>query len=214
MTSAGQAPELDTSTPALDETHGRPITDVAAWLKNQRVDVLPTLRALGQLLNGVSDGEASETAECFTARCLGVTNDGRLLEEELSLNPVSRLTIALVLAEWIETHIETCEIGSGEIDRPPKWTHTDIGGHRYRHPICLRVHFPAGTLVAETGCVIAIEARESMVRSAEVSVFVRPTYHAQARTIMERLVIRANELNPYRGHAVRATIDSNSVSHR
>ncbi len=205
MISTGRAPDVDAGSPGSDDTEDRAITDVAGWLKKQRVDVLPTLRALGQLLVGISDGDASETAECFTARCLGVTSDGRLLEEELSLNPVSRLTIALVLAEWIDTHAETCEIGSGEIDRPPKWTQTDIGGRRYRHPICLRVHFPAGTLVAETGCVIAIEARESMVRSAEVSVFVTPTYHAQARTIMERLVNRANELNPYRGHAVRAT---------
>lgn len=29
--------------------------------------------------------------------------------------------------------------------------------------------------------------------------------HAQARTVMEQLADRANELNPYRGHAVRAT---------
>lgn len=205
MNSSAKGAEVNKASRESGGQQRQPITDVTAWLKRQRVDVLPTLRALGQLLVGVAEEGGSETAECFTARCLGVTSDGRLLEEELSLNPVSRLTIALVLAEWIETHSETCEIGSGEIDRPPKWTQTDIGGHRYRHPICLRVHFPAGTLVAETGCVIAIEARESLVRSAEVSVFVTPIHHAQARTIMERLVDRANELNPYRGHAVRAT---------
>lgn len=174
-------------------------------VEDQRVDVLPTLQALGQLLVGVSEDDPSETAECFTARCLGVADDGRLLEEEHSLNPVSRLTIGLVLAEWMELHAGACEIGPGELNRPPKWTQTEIGGQQYRHPVCLRVHFPAGTLVDETGCVIAIEARESVVRSAEVSVFVTPTYHAQARTIMERLADRANELNPYRGHAVRAT---------
>ncbi|VAZ85743.1 hypothetical protein [Mycobacterium persicum] len=97
-----------------------------------------------------------------------------------------------------------CEIGPGECTHPPKWTHTEIGGRRYRHPLCVSVHFPAGTLLDETGCVIRIETRETVMYAAEVSAYVTPDNQAHARAVLDRLADCANELNPYRGRAVLA----------
>ncbi|MDX1873303.1 ATP-binding protein [Mycolicibacterium sp. 120266] len=187
------------------DAHRRPITDVSAWLDGLEGGVRPALRALGELLIGVTEREGAETADGFTARCLGVADCGHLLDEERPLNPVSRLTTAVALAEWINEHADGCEIGPGQHTHPPKWTQTEIGGQRYRHPLCLRVHFPAGSLLDDTGCVIGIEARESIMRSAELSAYVMPEAQDRARAVLERLAQRANELNPYRGRALRAT---------
>ena len=183
----------------------RPITDVNAWLDELDGDVRSTLRALGELLVGVAEHDTAETADRFTARSLGVADCGHLIDEERDLNPVSRLTVALALAEWIDEHAHVCQIGPGDYTHPPKWTQTEIGDQRYRHPLCLRVYFPAGTLLADTGCLIAIEVRETVMRSAEVSVYVTPDHQAHARTVLDRLADRANALNPYRGRVVRAT---------
>jgi len=187
-----------------DDAHRRRITNVNAWFEGLDGDVRSALNALGELLIGVLERERPETADKFTARCLGVPDSGHLLDEERELNPVARLTIPLALAEWIEAYADACEIGPGEYTNPPKWTQTEIGGKRYRHPLCLRVHFPAGTLLDDTGCVIHIEARESVMRSAEVSAYVTPENQAHARAVLDRLAERAIELNPYRGRAVRA----------
>ncbi len=182
------------------------ITDVSAWLAALDYGVRPALLALGELLVGVAAQEAGpDTAEKFTARCLGVADSAVLIDEQLPLNPVSRLTIAVALAEWIDEHADSCEFGPGEHTQPPQWTQTDIGGRRYRHPLCLRVHFAAGTLLADSGCVIAIETRATMMHHAEVSVYVMPHAQDQARTVLDQLAERANELNPYRGRALRAT---------
>jgi hypothetical protein len=156
-------------------------------------------------LVGIAERDSAETADRFTARCLGVADCGHLLDEERELNPVSRLTTAVALAEWIDEHAHACEIGPGDYTYPPKWTQTEIGGQRYRHPLCLRVHFPAGTLLEDTGCVIHIEARETIMHSAEVSVYVTPDHQDRARAVLDRLAERGNGLNPYRGRAVRAT---------
>ena len=155
---------------------------------------------------GVVERESAESADQFTARCLSVADSGHLLDEERELNPVSQLTIPLALADWIDTHADVCEIGPGEHTSPPKWTQTEIGGPRYRRPLCLRAHFPAGTLLDEAGCVIHIEARETIIHTAEVSAYVTPDNQAHARAVLDRLAERANDLNPYRGRAVRATI--------
>lgn len=64
-----------------------------------------------ELLVGVAEREGAESADRFTARCLGAADCGHLLDEERVLNPVSRLTTALVLAQWIEEHEPVCEIG-------------------------------------------------------------------------------------------------------
>ncbi|GAB1815913.1 AAA family ATPase [Mycobacterium sp. MUNTM1] len=186
----------------------RLITDVSAWFDGLDRGAQPALRALGELLVGVTDGDATtraESAERFTARCLGVARSGHLLDEERDLNPVSRFTFALALAEWMAEHAAVCEIGPGEYTSPPKWTQTEIGGHRYRHPLCLRVYFPPGTLLEETGCVIGIEGRDSVMQSAVMSAYVTPDDQDHARAVLDRLADRANELNPYRGRAVRAT---------
>ncbi len=44
-----------------------------------------------------------------------------------------------------------------------------------------------------------------MLRSAEVSVCVTPDHQDRARVVLDRLADSANQLNPYRGRAVRAT---------
>jgi hypothetical protein len=87
-----------------DDAHRRPITDVNAWLDGLDCDVRPTLRALGELLVGVAKHETAESADKFTARCLGVPDSGHLLDEEHELNPVYRLAIPRALAEWIDAH--------------------------------------------------------------------------------------------------------------
>lgn len=182
-----------------DDAHRQPITDIGAWLDGLDYGVRPALRALGELLVGVAERESAETADRFTARCLGVPDCGHLVDEERQLNPVSRLTVALALAEWMDEHALDCEIGPGEDSYPPKWTQTEVGGERYRHPLCLRVHFPAGTLLDDSGCVINLEARDTVMCSPEVSAFVTPDNQALARCVLDRLAERANELNPYRG---------------
>ncbi|MEE6166335.1 MULTISPECIES: ATP-binding protein [unclassified Mycolicibacterium] len=183
-----------------------PITDVRAYLDELPDDASAGLRALGELLIGVTQRPArAETADRFTARCLGVEDPAQLLDEDRDLNPVSRLTSAVALAEWIAEHADVIDIGPGERAYPPKWTQTEIGGRIYRHPQCLRVHFPAGTLLPDSGCVIGIEARQNIVRSPEVSAYVTPDQQDGARAVLDRLAVRANKLNPYRGRAVRAT---------
>jgi hypothetical protein len=189
------------------DSQRQPITELNAWLNGLDPGVRPALHALGELLTGAAAParNRAETAARFTARCLGVIDCGHLVDEERPLTPVSRLTTAVALAEWIDEYAESCEIGSGEHADAPKWTQTEIGGQRYLHPLCVRAYFPAGTLLQNTGCVIGIEARESMMRSPEVSAFVTPDAQDQARTILDRLADRANALNPYRGRAVRAS---------
>lgn len=184
----------------------QPISDVGAYLDGLPEDARSGLRALGELLIGVTQRpERAETADQFTARCLGVTDAGHLLDEDRDLNPVSRLTTAVALAEWITEHADAAEVGPGEYTHPPKWTETELGGQAYRHPQCLRVSFPAGTLLAGAGCVIGIEARQGMMGSPEVSAYVTREHQDGARAVLDRLAARANDLNPYRGRAVRAT---------
>jgi hypothetical protein len=196
-----------TAAAVADTDAGREaITDVSVWLASLDHMVRPTLHALGELLLGVTTRDTGpETAEKFTARCLGVADCALLVDEERPLNPVSRLTVAVALAEWIAEHSDACEIGPSDHTQPPQWTQTEIGDRRYRHPLCLRVHFPAGTLLDDSGCVIAIETRETMMHHAEVSTYVLPHAQQQARAVLDRLGERASELNPYRGRALRAT---------
>lgn len=185
------------------------ITDVGAYLDGLDPDLRSGLRALGELLIGVTERpERAETAGQFTARCLGAAKAGHLLDEDRELNPVSRLTTAVALAEWITTHADRVEVGPGEHSHPPMWTQTEVGGHLYRHPQCLRAHFPAGTLLEAAGCVIGIDARQSMMSTPEVSAYVTRDHQTGARDVLDRLAARANELNPYRGRAVRATYAS------
>jgi cell division protease FtsH len=183
-----------------------PITDVGAYLDSLPEDARAGLRALGDLLVGVTQRPPrAETADRFTARCLGVATVGQLVDEERELDPVSRLTTAVALAEWITSHVNVTEVGPGEYALPPAWTQTEIGGRAYRHPQCLRVHFPAGTVLADTGCVIGIDARRSGMGSPDISAYVTRDHQNGARLALDRLADRAKDLNPYRGRAVRAT---------
>ena len=198
-------------TPPADTVGGaglgrQPIDDVGAYLDSLPHDARLGLRTLGELLVGVTQhAPRAETADRFTARALGVTNAGQLVDEERELDPVSRLTTAVALTEWMTTHAGVIEVGPGEYALPPAWTQTQIGARTYRHPQCLRVHFPAGTVLADTGCVIAIDARRAGMGSPQLCAYVTPDHQDGARTALDRLVERANDLNPYRGRALRAT---------
>ncbi|ULN47856.1 hypothetical protein MI170_00230 [Mycolicibacterium goodii] len=58
-------------------TRRRPITDVGAYLNGLPEDARAGLRALGELLVGVTQRPAgAESADRFTARCLGVADKG------------------------------------------------------------------------------------------------------------------------------------------
>ncbi|UCN12679.1 MULTISPECIES: AAA family ATPase [Mycobacterium avium complex (MAC)] len=186
---------LHTSPPGLDE-----------WLAGLDPLARPALRALGTLLSGAAAAPKSETEDQFTARCLGVADCGQLVEEERDLSPVGRMTFPLALAEWIGGHPQ-CVVGPGEHTNSPMWTQTEIGDHQYRHPMCLRAYFPAGTLLEETGCVLHVESRAGVLRSAVVSAFVAPEHQDLARRVLDRLSARAGELNPFRGRVVRAVYD-------
>lgn len=193
---------------AADQATGdrrRNITDVEAWFDDQDPPVRWVLRALGELFGGVAAGEKSETAQRFTARCLGVSTFSHLVDEVRPLEPVARTTAALALGEWMQIHAARIEIGPGEHTSPPQWTQTAIGDQTYRHPACLHVFFPAKTLLPDTGCVIGIESRDTMMRSAELSAFVRPEQQDRAREVLDQLAKRANALNPYRGRVLRAS---------
>jgi hypothetical protein len=163
----------------------QPIDDAEAYL-----DTLPDharigLRAMGELLVGVTQRPPAETADQFTARALGVATVGQLVDEDRDLEPVSRLTTAVALAEWITSHANVIEVGPGDYALPPAWTQTEIGGRAYRHPQCLRVHFPAGTVLADTGCVIGIDARRTGMGSPQVSAYVTPDHQDGARLVLD-----------------------------
>lgn len=184
----------------------RTIDDVGAYLDSLPEDARVGLRALGELLVGVTQRPPrAETADRFTARSLGVADAAQLIDEERELDPVSRLTTAVALAEWITSYANVIDVGPGEYALPPAWTQTEIGGRVYRHPQCLRVYFPAGTVLAATGCVIGIDARRAGMGSPHVSAYVTPDHQDGARLALDRLAERANDLNPYRGRALRAT---------
>jgi len=194
--------QFDTAAPAAPT---RPIGGIATWYDSLDFPVQSALRAIGELLTGMTTRDAGESADQFTARCLEVDSVTRLLNEERELSNVSLVTTAVALAELIATHRRECEIGPGDFRNPPQWTQTTIGSDTYRHPLCLRAFFPAGTVLDEASCVIHIEARESYMSSADVSAFVTPNNQDGARTVLDHLAARASALNPYRGRAVRAT---------
>ncbi len=207
MTLTNDEPISPPADPVGGAGSGRqPIDDVEAYLDTLPDHTREGLRALGELLVGVTHRPLrAETADRFTARVLGVTNAAQLVDEERELDPVSRLTAAVALAEWITAHSNVIEVGPGEYSLPPAWTQTEIGGRTYRHPQCLRVHFPAGTVLDDTGCVIAIDARRAALGSPQLSAYVTHDHQDGARLALDRLAERANDLNPYRGRAVRAT---------
>lgn len=193
-------------------TERRPITDLAAYLDALPLGDRSSLRALGELLVGLTeraDNEA-EDASRFTARCLGVPHTGMTVTEEEMLSPVGSLTAALALAEVIAEHSGAVEVGPGMYTDPPAWTQTQVGDNIFHHPAVLRAGFPAGTLV-DTAAVVAIRVREAHVHPPQLTVFAPREHRADARAALDRLLARARELNPYRGHSLRATYDRNLV---
>lgn len=193
-------------------TERRPITDLAAYLGALPASERSALRAAGELLVGVTErpDDGAEDASRFTARCLGVPHMGMTVTEEEMLSPVTSLTTALALADLIADHAEAVEIGPGIYSDPPAWTQTQVGDTHFHHPAVLRAAFPAGTLV-DTAAVVAIRVREAHVHPPQLTVFAPREHRADARSALDRLLARARELNPYRGHSLRATYDRNLV---
>lgn len=187
----------------------RPIEDVAEWLDELPPGAAETLRHLGELLVGVADRPPkTETAERFTNRCLGVASYSGLLDEDRYLGGITRLTVALALAELIDEHADAVEIGPDEHTHPPAWTQTEVGDTVYRHPQQLRAAFPAGTLLPEVPVAIGICTRDSVVHHPAVTAYVSREHQAAARTVLDRIMDRANQLNPYRGRVCRASYHS------
>lgn len=180
-----------------------PITDPAAWMDDLGPSARTALRALGELLLGVSDAHraaASEDADQFTRRALG---GGALVDEIREMAGVERLTWALALAELIEEH--AAEVGPGRHINPPSWTVTEVGDTSYRHPSALRAAFPAGTL-AGAPCVVAIGERPTYGGGPILTVHTRGADQPAAAAVLERVAKRAAQLHPYRGRVCRASI--------
>ncbi|MEB3023681.1 AAA family ATPase [[Mycobacterium] crassicus] len=181
---------------------------MAGWLDELPSPADVALRALGELLVGVADRPPkSENAERFTTRCLGLPSYGAVIDEDRDLNGVTRVTVALALAELIEEHADVVEIGPGEYTDAPAWTQVEIGNRAYHHPQHLQAAFPAGTLLSEIPCVVRICTRTSALNSPEVTAFVARDHQAGARAVLDRLMARGNVLHPYRGMVCRASLD-------
>lgn len=181
----------------------RPITDVVAWLATHGEH--DALRALGELLLGVTSSEVrSESADRFTLRHLRVSSSADLIDEELALNAVTRVTAALALAELIAVH--GAEVGPGEYSNPPSYTTAEIApGETRRHPQTIRAAFPVGTACPEAAVVIRIETRASSVHDPVLTVYATRANQLAAQAVLDALMARADALNPFRGRAVRAT---------
>lgn len=181
-----------------------PFAETAAWLDGLPADTARALVALGELLVGLADTEPlNETAHLFTCRALGTVRAGEIVDEERGLTTVGALTTGLALAEWIAEH--SAAVGPGEQDLPPTYTQSVVGDTTYHHPCCLRAAFPAGTLLSDAPCVVHIDLRGHYGGPPEVAVWVNREHQDAARAVLGRLAARANELNPYRGRACRAT---------
>ncbi|GAA4394327.1 AAA family ATPase [Tsukamurella soli] len=185
------------------DTEPAPITDVASWL--EATGERRALQALGELLLGVTAVGTSETADRFTARCLNVPGVSHLAVEERPLDPVARVTVPLALSEWMQQHGGAIEVGPFRHSEPPQWTQTEVGDTTYRHPKRLRVFFPAGTLLDGKGVVLGVENRDSTLDDAQITASVAPEHRAAVQPLLDRLFTRAEQLNPYRGKAIRAT---------
>ncbi|SIH39260.1 cell division protease ftsH-like protein [Mycobacteroides abscessus subsp. abscessus] len=184
---------------------------VQVWLEELHDgQAVPALHALGALLVGVVERvggghEKAETVEQFTARCLGKSMR-TLLNEERTLGAISALTTAVVLQEWIDRHSPQCQIGpGGRFVDAPRWTQTRVGDQKLHHPLNLRAYFPAGTLLQQTGLIIFIDAQgEGTLFPPRVSVLTPPEHQQAANDLLETLMERGNEINPYRGKILRA----------
>lgn len=182
----------------------QPITEVPGWLAAQPLDVRRTMAALAELLTGIAASAETEpeSADVFTRRALGEA-PGRWIVEERDLTGASAVGTALALAELIEAH--EAEVGPAQHTDAPSWTTTQIGGHEIRHPLHLRVAFPAGTLLPQAPCVLVLSARPRHGRPSIVGL-ARQEHQDGVREVLDRLVARAVELNPYRGRILRASV--------
>jgi hypothetical protein len=184
----------------------QPITDLAAWAAAQPSGWRASARRYAELLSGAaSTAEPDpEDADDFTRRVLGIRT-GQLAVEQRDLGPAAAIGTALALGEWISRQSAVVEIGPCWDTDPPAWTETDFGDERLRHPLMLRAYFPAGVLMDDAPAVVGIDTRGAYGRPPEARAIVRPEHRDGARAVLDRLAARADQLNPFRGRALRAT---------
>ncbi|WP_440712018.1 AAA family ATPase [Gordonia sp. FQ] len=190
-----------------------PIASLAGWFDTQSSTSRETLQALGELLTGLSASTAGrdEDADAFTARCLGADHASSLVKETLTPDAIQRVTCGVAVAEWIAVH--PCETGPAEFRDPPSWTYAQIGDDKARIPSALRVHFAAGT-VTDVDVIIHIvtSPNSSLSGGPEIAVCALAENQEHAVTLLERIVARAGELNPFRGRALRASYNRSGAN--
>lgn len=188
-----------------DPDTAQPITDLAAWAAAQPPSWRASARRFAELLSGAASSAdpAPEDGDDFTRRVLGL-RAGQPAVEQRDLGPAAAIGAALALGEWMSQHSAVVQVGPCWDEDPPAWTETDFGDERLRHPLMLRAYFPAGVL-NDSPTVVGIDTRGSYGRPPEARVVVRPEDRDGAREVLDRLTARADQLNPFRGRALRAT---------
>lgn len=189
-----------------------PITDVASWIDGLPDDSRRALVTLGELLAGVVDHRPlarAENAELFTRRGLGVHDLSDVLNEDRELTGFQRLTVPMALGPLIAVH--SAEVGPDGHTSPPAFTQTEVGGTVYRHPQCLRAIFPAGSLVRHAPVVIGIEARSGLLHVPRITAYVRREHQNDAHRILDSIADQAEQLNPYRGRILRASMEQGEL---
>ena len=188
----------------------RPITDLSAWADALPEDARRSIAALSELLSGTtSQRPQTENATDFTLRGLDVDTYAGMINERRELTPVQTVTVGVAFAELITRH--EAEVGPGDHIEPPAYTSTEVGDSTYRYPQCLRAIFPAGTMLPDAACVIGIDNRGGF-RDPALVVFARADHHTEVIEVLDTLMQRADELNLYRGRAVRASMNSGGLA--
>ena len=181
----------------------QPIID-AAW--TAKLDSLnrSMFSALAELFSAATTAptDEPETAEEFTARCLGVPTAAAAVEDD-PLGQSGAVATALALAEWLTEYDP--EIGPAVRSEPPAWTVAVIGEDRLRHPRAIRAHFPAGT-VAGCDVVLGLQTKPSYGGPSIVAI-TRPEHRDEARAVLDKLAELARRSSPYRGRVMRASMN-------
>jgi SpoVK/Ycf46/Vps4 family AAA+-type ATPase len=184
------------------------IPGVTEFVARQGWTTRECFAALAQLFNNRADEDTLAnkeiSADKFVADYFGVRSSARLTSESRSLNPVSRISVGLAVAMLIARHDPV--IGPGNLCNPPGWETVELtADESIEIPCKLSASFPAGTLHQECAVVIQMVSRETMMTSAEITVYTRTEGRGAAKAVLANILKLADELNPLRGRSVRAT---------
>jgi SpoVK/Ycf46/Vps4 family AAA+-type ATPase len=92
------------------------------------------------------------------------------------------------------------------LSNPPGWETVELtADDSIEIPCKISASFPAGTLHPDSAVVVQMVSRESVMTSAEITVYARPEEQNAARVVLADILALADKLNPLRGRAVRAT---------